>query len=110
LQLDPAQYRENRIKAVVAKKAAGENPYPHKFQVLNHCQLQGLARLPMYMPAHSVVCSCVCAALLQVSMSVPDYIAKYESLETGSQLTDVVVSIAGVCWLYDIGAWQHKVM
>lgn len=31
--LDPAQYRENRIKAIVNKKAKGVNPYPHKFEV-----------------------------------------------------------------------------
>ncbi len=31
----------------------------------------------------------------QVSLSVPDYVAKYENLEAGEQLTDVVVSLAG---------------
>jgi len=60
--LDPAQYRENRIKAIVAKKAKGVNPYPHKFQV---------------------------------SMSIPEYVEKYSSLEAGAQLTDVTVALAG---------------
>eukprot|EP00983_Pelagomonas_calceolata_P121725 1160827-Pelagomonas_calceolata.AAC.10 len=36
-QLDPAQYRENRIKVIQAKKAKGGNPYPHKFQVGAKC-------------------------------------------------------------------------
>ncbi|KAF5842343.1 hypothetical protein DUNSADRAFT_7657 [Dunaliella salina] len=61
-ELDPAQYRENRIKVIQAKKAKGGNPYPHKFQV---------------------------------TMDVQDFIAKYESLEAGQQLPDVVVSLAG---------------
>ena len=30
---DPAQYFENRVKAIEAKKAKGVNPYPHKFHV-----------------------------------------------------------------------------
>uniref|UniRef100_A0A7S3VP25 Lysine--tRNA ligase n=2 Tax=Dunaliella tertiolecta TaxID=3047 RepID=A0A7S3VP25_DUNTE len=61
-ELDPAQYRENRIKVIQAKKAKGGNPYPHKFQV---------------------------------TMDMQDFIAKYEGLEAGQQLTDVVVSLAG---------------
>ena len=32
-ELDPAQYFENRVKAIEAKKAKGVNPYPHKFHV-----------------------------------------------------------------------------
>lgn len=59
---DPSLYYENRVKAIVAKKARGENPYPHKFNV---------------------------------SISVPQYVAKYASLEAGTQLTDDSVSIAG---------------
>ncbi|TVU46306.1 hypothetical protein EJB05_05832 [Eragrostis curvula] len=31
--MDPTQYRENRIKAIGSLKDAGVNPYPHKFQV-----------------------------------------------------------------------------
>ncbi len=31
LQIDPAAYRENRIRAVTLKKEKGLNPYPHKF-------------------------------------------------------------------------------
>jgi lysyl-tRNA synthetase class 2 len=50
------------VKAITAKKAAGINPYPHKFHV---------------------------------SMSLPEYIEKYSSLEPGQQLTDVTVSVAG---------------
>lgn len=33
LQLDPAAYRENRIRAVNLRKEKGINPYPHKFNV-----------------------------------------------------------------------------
>jgi len=32
-ELDPTAYFENRCRAVVARKAAGDNPYPHKFHV-----------------------------------------------------------------------------
>jgi len=59
---NPALYHENRVKAITAKKAAGINPYPHKFHV---------------------------------SLSLPEYIEKYSSLEAGQQLTDVTVSVAG---------------
>ncbi|KAI3827639.1 hypothetical protein L1987_01719 [Smallanthus sonchifolius] len=31
--MDPTQYFENRLKALSAQKAAGMNPYPHKFHV-----------------------------------------------------------------------------
>lgn len=31
--MDPTQYFENRVKALAAQKAAGINPYPHKFFV-----------------------------------------------------------------------------
>jgi lysyl-tRNA synthetase class 2 len=31
--MDPTAYFENRLKAVGAVKAAGGNPYPHKFDV-----------------------------------------------------------------------------
>ncbi|XP_068647102.1 lysine--tRNA ligase isoform X1 [Aristolochia californica] len=31
--MDPTQYLENRLKALATKKAAGVNPYPHKFHV-----------------------------------------------------------------------------
>lgn len=34
---DPAKYYENRVAAIVAKKAKGINPYPHKFHV--SCQM-----------------------------------------------------------------------
>uniref|UniRef100_A0A1D1ZZ14 Lysine--tRNA ligase n=1 Tax=Auxenochlorella protothecoides TaxID=3075 RepID=A0A1D1ZZ14_AUXPR len=30
-ETDPTKYFENRVKAVMAAKARGENPYPHKF-------------------------------------------------------------------------------
>eukprot|EP00879_Flechtneria_rotunda_P025430 GHRR01027026.1.p1 GENE.GHRR01027026.1~~GHRR01027026.1.p1 ORF type:complete len:510 (+),score=160.54 GHRR01027026.1:307-1836(+) len=32
-ELDPNLYFENRVKAIVAKKEKGVNPYPHKFHV-----------------------------------------------------------------------------
>eukprot|EP00232_Nephroselmis_pyriformis_P004650 CAMPEP_0182906884 /NCGR_PEP_ID=MMETSP0034_2-20130328/34081_1 /TAXON_ID=156128 /ORGANISM="Nephroselmis pyriformis, Strain CCMP717" /LENGTH=578 /DNA_ID=CAMNT_0025042687 /DNA_START=15 /DNA_END=1747 /DNA_ORIENTATION=+ len=32
-ELDPTAYFDNRSKALVARKDAGENPYPHKFKV-----------------------------------------------------------------------------
>jgi lysyl-tRNA synthetase class II len=32
-ELDPTQYFENRVRYVNRRKAAGDNPYPHKFQV-----------------------------------------------------------------------------
>lgn len=51
LQLDPAQYRENRIKAVEAKKAKGVNPYPHKFQVRAL-----VAALPTALQRHAAPC------------------------------------------------------
>jgi lysyl-tRNA synthetase class 2 len=59
------------VKAVTAKKAAGANPYPHKFHV---------------------------------SISLPEYIEKYSSMEAGKQLTDVTVSLAGECGVTP-GAW-----
>ncbi|KAG1669015.1 hypothetical protein FOA52_000608 [Chlamydomonas sp. UWO 241] len=59
---DPNLYHENRIAAIVAKKAKGTNPYPHKFNV---------------------------------TMQMPEYVAKYKDLEDGAQLTDVKVSLAG---------------
>lgn len=31
--MDPTQYFENRVKSLAAQKAAGINPYPHKFYV-----------------------------------------------------------------------------
>lgn len=31
--MDPTQYFENRVKYLAAQKAAGKNPYPHKFFV-----------------------------------------------------------------------------
>ena len=30
-ETDPTRYHENRVRAVLASKARGENPYPHKF-------------------------------------------------------------------------------
>ncbi|XP_077231280.1 lysine--tRNA ligase, cytoplasmic-like [Tasmannia lanceolata] len=32
--MDPTQYFENRLKVLASTKAAGTNPYPHKFNVL----------------------------------------------------------------------------
>ncbi|KAK9162624.1 hypothetical protein Syun_003526 [Stephania yunnanensis] len=60
--MDPTQYFENRLKVLAANKAAGGNPYPHKFLV---------------------------------SMSIPEYVAKYESLNNGDHLEDVKVCLAG---------------
>jgi len=56
------QYFENRLKTLATQKAAGANPYPHKFHV---------------------------------SMSILEYIEKYETLESGAHLEDVQVSLAG---------------
>ncbi|CAI9293709.1 unnamed protein product [Lactuca saligna] len=60
--MDPTQYFENRLKTLATHKAAGMNPYPHKFHV---------------------------------SMSILEYIEKYESLNSGDHLEDVQVSLAG---------------
>ncbi|CAH1449414.1 unnamed protein product [Lactuca virosa] len=60
--MDPTQYFENRLKTLATQKAAGMNPYPHKFHV---------------------------------SMSILEYIEKYESLNSGDHLEDVQVSLAG---------------
>lgn len=60
--MDPTQYFENRLKTLATQKAAGNNPYPHKFHV---------------------------------SMSILEYINKYESLNNGDHLEDVQVSLAG---------------
>ncbi|MFS7918346.1 putative lysine--tRNA ligase [Helianthus anomalus] len=60
--MDPTQYFENRLKTLDAQKAAGLNPYPHKFHV---------------------------------SMSILEYIEKYETLNSGDHLEDVQVSLAG---------------
>ncbi|KAL0292030.1 UNVERIFIED_CONTAM: Lysine--tRNA ligase, cytoplasmic [Sesamum calycinum] len=56
------QYYENRLKALAAQKAAGINPYPHKFE----CKL-----------------------------TIPEYVKKYESLNSGDHLEDVEERIAG---------------
>lgn len=32
-ETDPTKYYENRVKAVAAAKARGDNPYPHKFEI-----------------------------------------------------------------------------
>ncbi|KAI7753954.1 hypothetical protein M8C21_029086, partial [Ambrosia artemisiifolia] len=60
--MDPTQYFDNRLKTLAAQKAAGLNPYPHKFHV---------------------------------SMSILEYIEKYDSLASGEHLEDVQVSLAG---------------
>ncbi|KAK4430239.1 Lysine--tRNA ligase, cytoplasmic [Sesamum alatum] len=60
--MDPTQYYENRLKALAAQKAAGINPYPHKFE----CKL-----------------------------TIPEYVKKYESLNSGDHLEDVEERIAG---------------
>lgn len=49
-----------------------------------------------------------------VSMSLPDFVAKYNSLEAGQQLTDVTVSVAGACGV-SIGvgmglAWRWRAL
>ncbi|XP_011076461.1 lysine--tRNA ligase, cytoplasmic [Sesamum indicum] len=60
--MDPTQYYENRLKALAAQKAAGINPYPHKFE----CKL-----------------------------TIPEYVKKYEGLNSGDHLEDVEERIAG---------------
>ncbi|PWA79747.1 lysine--tRNA ligase [Artemisia annua] len=59
---DPTKFRENRLELIDAQKAAGMNPYPHKFQA---------------------------------SMSIPEFIDKYKSLNAEDRLKDVQVSLTG---------------
>lgn len=33
---------------------------------------------------------------MQVTMSVPEFVAKYQDIEAGSHLSDVTVSVAGM--------------
>lgn len=61
-ETDPTLYFENRVKGLNAKKAKGQNPYPHKFNV---------------------------------TLTLPEYVAKYTNLEAGQRLDDVTVSVAG---------------
>ncbi|XP_057846173.2 lysine--tRNA ligase [Cryptomeria japonica] len=65
--MDPTQYRENRLKVLAALKSTGENPYPHKFP-----------------PEPS-------AALLPI----PDFIKEYQNISKGQHLDNVEVYIAG---------------
>jgi hypothetical protein len=102
------------------KKAKGINPYPHKFQVL--CWLQGpfitvssttctsrhllmgscaqqaaqgqLVRCG-FMKATADIDSVSSLLVVQVSMSIPEYVDKYHGLEAGAQQTEVAVSLAG---------------
>lgn len=60
--LDPNQYHERRLRALETAKAAGRNPYPHKFQI---------------------------------SMLIPEYVAKYVDIEAGSRLDQQRESLAG---------------
>ena len=60
--LDPNQYHERRLRALEIAKAAGRNPYPHKFQI---------------------------------SMLIPEYVAKYVDIEAGSRLDQQRESLAG---------------
>jgi hypothetical protein len=61
-ETDPTLYFENRVKGLNAKKAKGQNPYPHKFNV---------------------------------TLTLPECVAKYANLEAGQRLDDVTVSVAG---------------
>jgi lysyl-tRNA synthetase class 2 len=47
--LDPSQYYEMRKRAMKAKKAAGVNPYPHKFEEIREHGMQ----LPAYVAEFS---------------------------------------------------------
>ncbi|KAI3467061.1 hypothetical protein Pfo_023724 [Paulownia fortunei] len=60
--MDPTQYYENRLRALAAHKAAGNNPYPHKFEA---------------------------------KLTIPEYVKKYESLNSGDHVEDVEERIAG---------------
>ena len=60
--LDPNQYHERRLRALETAKAAGRNPYPHKFQI---------------------------------SMLIPEYVAKYANIEAGSRSDQQRESLAG---------------
>ncbi|KAF4401438.1 hypothetical protein G4B88_001632 [Cannabis sativa] len=60
--MDPTQYLQNRLASLALAKAAGINPYPHKFTV---------------------------------SISVPELIAAYGSLDSGEHVETIEVSLAG---------------
>jgi len=60
--IDPSKYFENRLAWIEEKKAAGVNPYPHKFHV---------------------------------SMQLPQYISKFDSIPNGDMVKDEVLSLAG---------------
>ncbi|XP_023232776.1 lysine--tRNA ligase-like isoform X1 [Centruroides sculpturatus] len=61
-EIDPNEYYRIRLQAVSQLKAAGENPYPHKFHV---------------------------------SISLTDFIEKYQHIATGEVVENDTVSIAG---------------
>jgi hypothetical protein len=61
--VDPNQYFERRVQHVAAEKAAGRNPYPHKFAVTHR---------------------------------IPEFVAEFHGLGSGSQQQETTVSIAGV--------------
>ncbi|XP_024391569.1 lysine--tRNA ligase [Physcomitrium patens] len=60
--MDPTQYRNNRLRALGELKEKSKNPYPHKFQI---------------------------------NITIPDYIAKFGSLQDGDHLEDQSFSVAG---------------
>ena len=45
--VDPNQYHERRLRGLLAAKAEGKNPYPHKFQVSTY--------LPAYVAQYSTL-------------------------------------------------------
>ncbi|GMH33872.1 hypothetical protein BSKO_01706 [Bryopsis sp. KO-2023] len=72
-EMDPTQYYENRVKTIEARKAQGDNPYPHKFNV---------------------------------TCSIPDLLAKKDSVPQGTSKEDEVFSTAGR--IYTIRASGQK--
>ncbi|GJV99843.1 lysine--tRNA ligase [Tanacetum coccineum] len=60
---DPTKFFDNRLELLNSQKAAGINPYPHKFEAF--------------------------------TISIPDFVDKYKSLNTEKHLKDVRVSLAG---------------
>jgi lysyl-tRNA synthetase class 2 len=64
--LDPSQYYEMRKRAMKAKKAAGVNPYPHKFEEIR-----------------------------EHGMQLPAYVAEFSGLEDGAKMEGRCVALAG---------------
>lgn len=60
---DPREYFNSRVQMIADLRAAGINPFPHKFNV---------------------------------SISIPDFLKKYDYIESANVLEDVTESLAGL--------------